>query len=121
VCELLAGSPGFCRAPVLADESYLVATTEYLALGGSGVFAPGDLGSQLIVRASLVDAVTDALAHAARCSESPELARGACRRAALAFSAAADGAGAEASCAELACIDEGAGAIRDGRIEIEAP
>lgn len=96
-CDAGVGEPGLCRAPVLPAESYELATTAYLARGGSGLMP--DLGEahQVVVRDTLAGAVLDHLRDAPACD--PAVTRG----------------------LELPCVDAAAGAARDGRIRFEAP
>jgi 5'-nucleotidase len=96
-CDAAAGEGGLCRAPVLPAESYELATTEYLAGGGSGLLPELRASAWVRVSDTLASAVLEHLRDARACS--------------LAVSQGV----------ELPCVDAGAGAARDGRIRLEAP
>jgi 5'-nucleotidase / UDP-sugar diphosphatase len=96
-CDPGLGNMGLCRAPVLASESYELATTAYLAHGGSGLLPALGAGEPVVVSDTLADAVIEHLRDAPPCA--PALSPG----------------------VELPCVDAGSGAVRDGRIVIEAP
>lgn len=112
---------GRCRTPVLATESYALATTRYLAEGGSGIFSGAEAAASLTVADSLLDAVVGRLREAPRCGEATPAVRDACKSALVESVVSATAADAELLCADLACVDAGAGAARDGRIRFEAP
>jgi len=111
---------GHCRTPVLSTESYAVSTTRYLAEGGSGIFSGAEATTTLAVADSLLDALVERLRGAPRCGMANAPVREACRNA-IVEAVGATAARAEVLCADLACVDAGAGAARDGRIRFEAP
>jgi 5'-nucleotidase / UDP-sugar diphosphatase len=96
-CDAAPGTRGRCRAPVLPAESYELATTAYLARGGSGLLPELPESRWVVVSDTLAGAVIEHLRDAPPCG-----------------SVVPDGAG-------LACVDAQAGAVRDGRIRFEAP
>jgi hypothetical protein len=95
-CDTSLGASGLCRAPVLPAESYELATTEYLASGGSGLLPVLGAG-RIAVSDTLAGAVLEHLRDAPPCDRA--LTGG----------------------VELPCVDAAAGAARDGRIRLEAP
>jgi 5'-nucleotidase/UDP-sugar diphosphatase len=103
-CDAALGQGGRCRAPVLPGESYELATTEYLARGGSGLLPGLAGGGWVTVSDTLADAVLEQLRDAPPCALPPESCDG-----------------GRAACRELPCVAAGAGAVRDGRIRFEAP
>jgi 5'-nucleotidase/UDP-sugar diphosphatase len=96
-CDAGPGERGRCRAPVLPAETYELATTAYLARGGSGLLRELGESGWVIVSDTLAGAVLEHLRDAAPCR-----------------SVVREGAG-------LPCVDAAAGAVRDGRIRFEAP
>lgn len=102
-CDAAPGNAGHCRAPVLPAESYELATTEYLARGGSGLFAAFRQDSLRVVSDTLAGAVLEHLRDAPPCDPAPE----AC--------------GGDDRCRDLPCVGPSAGGARDGRIRFEAP
>jgi 5'-nucleotidase/UDP-sugar diphosphatase len=123
--------------PVDNARSYAVATTAYLAGGGSGLFEPILLGLQRPVADALSEVFAEALRHAPVCGDRIEAGceRG-CPFAAMErgqSACAASGLGEACpsatrscervvgECRRLPCLDARAGAKRDGRIRFEAP
>jgi 5'-nucleotidase/UDP-sugar diphosphatase len=96
-CDAGLGDSGRCRAPILATESYELATTAYLARGGSGLLPELGAGETVVVSDTLAGAVLEHLRDAPPCDT------------------------ALTSGVELPCVDARAGAVRDGRIRMEAP
>jgi 5'-nucleotidase len=124
-----ADASGFCFAPLDELGTYRVATTAYLAGGGSGLFEPGSATATL-EGDSVHVAVSELLREGAPCEGAPEsrAAEDGCV-AAIAASGlgtecaaiAGDGARAHAACRRLPCVDGRSGAARDGRIRVEGP
>ena len=135
-CSARDGNPGRCFAPLEPSAVYRVATTAYLASGGSGLFEPVAAGLLFRATDSLEAALREALRGGPACAPAPgdcgtgcpaELVRRATER------CVADGradscadltslcARAVASCRYVPCIDASRGAVRDGRIRFEAP
>jgi hypothetical protein len=127
------GGVSYCIVPLAPGENYTLATTGYLADGGGGLFDPIRELDRTLVAEGVREVVTDALGESAACpptsggcdSECPAAVverieeqsiddgvaippGDACRR-------------ARALCAVLPCLDERAGALRDGRVRIERP
>jgi hypothetical protein len=82
---------------VLPTESYELATTEYLARGGSGLLPELGERAWVVVSDTLASAVLEHLRDARACDLT--VSHG----------------------VELPCVDAAAGAVRDGRIRLEAP
>jgi 5'-nucleotidase len=128
---LIAGVP---PDPV---QGYVVATTRYLAGGGSGLLEPIAPGLQQPVADGLSEVVAEALRQEAGCA--PAAGAGCKTGCPAAFlergRMACEGSGlgeacprpvlacerAEAECRRLPCLNAAAGAVRDGRIRFEAP
>jgi 5'-nucleotidase len=118
-CAESGDGEGRCLLPVLESENYEIATSAYLSEGGSGLFDAGTVGPTLSVSDSLAAAVVEALREAPRCGDGDTSALESC---ALALGrAGAEPSKSRAQCAALACIDGGAGAVRDGRIRMVRP
>jgi hypothetical protein len=132
-CGPDVGGVSYCFVPLAPGENYTLATTGYLADGGGGLFDPIRELDRTLVAEGVREVVTDALGESAACpptsggcdSECPAAVverieeqsiddgvaippGDACRR-------------ARALCAVLPCLDERAGALRDGRVRIERP
>jgi 5'-nucleotidase len=147
-CAALRGACSFepgggrCHLPVSPTRTYALATTAYLADGNGGYFDPeatrgGERRADGAVRrraarAGLREAVTESLREASPCDAEATRCEAGCPAAlserverALRESAGAlpsDGCErARAFCRTLACLDERAGALRDGRLRIERP
>jgi 5'-nucleotidase / UDP-sugar diphosphatase len=136
-CAALGGAcstAGRCFAPVVTEASYAVATTDYLAGGGSGLFEPISSGS-VRTGGDVAFAVREALRHVPACAPKTDDAAcdaGCARAAAARLAAERDGAGfgpgdeadlcarARGACAYLPCLDASA-APRDARVRFEAP
>lgn len=131
-CVLAALEAGDALVP---ERSYSVATTEYLARGGSEFFGAIDARDVWPVADTLARAVADVHRHAEPCAPPAAADCEGCaaavferweeHRKAVGFGGALDesatcGAARE-TCEWLACWDERAGAVRDGRIRFEAP
>lgn len=101
-CDAYGAVSGYCYAPLVANAPYVVATTAYLAAGGSGLFDPIPESARRTVGDRLSDAVADELRGGARCAAS-----------------LCDGA--DTACRTLPCLSAAEGARRDGRIRFEAP
>ena len=101
-CTAYDDSPGYCFAPLVATAPYVVATTAYLAAGGSGLFDAVPEFARRVVSERLSDALADELRGGAPCA--PSLCRD-----------------APATCRSLPCLSAAEGARRDGRIRFEAP
>jgi len=133
-------APGRCFAPLAAGASYRVATTAYLAAGGSGLFDAIPESARRPVSDSLSQALADELRHGAPCAAgasdaaSAEACRSGC--ASDAFRALNDACAEQGGvtfctaglceravslCRSLPCLDAARGAARDGRIRFEAP
>jgi hypothetical protein len=130
-CSSRSGAPGRCLLPVSARETLSLTTTAYLADGNGGLLDKVAEGDRELVAGGLREAVTEALHESQPCDASTDCDRG-CPAALLERSRAAlcgDGAScslspdacerARALCETLPCLDERAGAFRDGRIRIE--
>jgi 5'-nucleotidase/UDP-sugar diphosphatase len=96
-CDARPNARGRCRAPVLPAESFELATTAYLARGGSGLLPELRESEWVVVSDTLAGAVLEHLRDAPPCG-----------------SAIPEAAG-------IPCVDAAAGAVRDGRIRFEAP
>ena len=101
-CDAYGDLTGFCYAPLDARAPYVVATTAYLAAGGSGLFDAIPEFARPSVSERLSDALADELRGGDRCA--PSLCDG-----------------ADAVCRTLPCLSAAEGARRDGRIRFEAP
>jgi 5'-nucleotidase len=137
-CAPLAGACGAnarCFLPLISGASYALATTAYLAAGGSGLFEPipgssaGGEGVLAAVREGVRQAppcarTTEARACDSGCTRAyAERLRAECEQSGLgdACALAAEVCErAEQLCAHLPCIDQTL-APRDGRIRFEAP
>lgn len=116
-CETLGGACGAssagsdeplrCFAPLSNGASYRVATTAYLAAGGSGLFDAIPETALRPVSDSLSHALAEELRHGAPCAAGTGFPEPDSRVQALA--------------AALPCLDATRGAGRDGRIRFEAP
>jgi hypothetical protein len=137
-CGGFGDTTGLCFAPLALEGTYRVATTAYLAAGGSGLFevsvAPArDFGDE-----PLHVAIAELLRSGSTCdgaSERPDSALGCVEAIARRFgeACAASGLGdacsdiaadrerALAVCRHLTCLDGRLGAARDGRIRLEEP
>jgi len=135
-CSGRNGEHGVCFAPLSANATYSVATTEYLADGGSELFEPIPATARLGVSDGLSGTLADFLRGGAACPGSGAACTDGCPAALLeraAANCASDGSSsacadpeascerAVASCREVACADATRGAARDGRIRFEAP
>jgi 5'-nucleotidase / UDP-sugar diphosphatase len=132
-CGPGVGGVSRCFLPVAPGESYELSTTGYLADGGSGLFDPIRDLDRTPVAEGLRELLTEALAESAPCSPPPGDRDDACPRAlvehieehaiddGVAFPPGNAWQRAQALCAVLPCLDESAGAFRDGRIRIERP
>ncbi len=120
ICDAEPGHEGRCRAPVEPEESYVLATTEYLAEGGSGLLEPIPEVERRVVGDGLASAVLDWVKQAPACGGALDCGAP-CVRAALDAFRDGDCERARALCAALPCLDEGAGVLRDGRLRFEAP
>ena len=131
-CSSSAGRVGRCFLPVVPEESYALATTAYLADGGSGLFAPIAPADRTLAADGLREAVTEALRESEPCADVPAGCESGCPAAVLArVREDCDERGAacplpsgacervQALCRALPCLDERAGALRDGRLRIE--
>jgi 5'-nucleotidase len=133
-CSALSGACGpslggvaRCFLPLVPDRTYELATTAYLADGGSGLFERIREVDRTPVAEGLRDVSSEALGGSEPCffasgdcsvgcpagllehEEAEEVSTvGGCER-------------AERLCAVLPCLDERAGAVRDGRLRIERP
>jgi hypothetical protein len=144
-------APGRCFAPLAAGATYRVATTAYLAAGGSGLFDAVAENARRPVSDSLSQALADELRHGAPCAAgasdtapdggagasdavSTDACRSGCASDALRTlnDACAEQGGAPfcatglceravSLCRSLPCLDATRGAARDGRIRFEAP
>jgi hypothetical protein len=131
------GEGGACFAPLQSNASYAVATTEYLAAGGSGLFDPIAETALLRVNDGLNATLADFLHGGPACAPPGSACTDACPAAVIArarTACAADGTSdscagdAETWCARaveicryLPCADATRGAVRDGRVRFEAP
>jgi 5'-nucleotidase/UDP-sugar diphosphatase len=106
-CSVSFGGTGLCFAPLAAGASYRVATTAYVAAGGSGLFDAIPESARRPVSDSLSQALADELRHGAPCPPGTTIPETDARVLRLASS--------------LPCLDAGRGAVRDGRIRLEAP
>jgi 5'-nucleotidase len=136
-CRGRDGEVGACYAPLDAGATYRVATTEYLAGGGSGLFDPIPVTARTRRDEPLSGAVAELVRGEASCAKgegSADIERCAdalAERAERACSARglADGCGGAASlraraleaCRYVPCLDRALGAARDGRIRFEVP
>ena len=133
-CSGHDGVTGVCFAPLDPGAVLRVATTEYLANGGSGLFEPSLPAGRVRAADSLSAAMADFARGGAPCAASPcsagcsaDLVRradAACadeQRAEACADRTALGVRAAAVCGYLPSLDGRLGAERDGRIRIEAP
>ena len=132
-CAPAVGGVSRCFLPLAPGDSYLLATTGYLADGGGGLFEPTRELNRTLVSDGLRELVTDALAESAPCPPTPGDCDGGCPAALIehieeqsiddgvAFPPADTCERARALCAVLPCLDERAGVLRDGRVRIERP
>jgi 5'-nucleotidase/UDP-sugar diphosphatase len=137
-CEAAAcAEVSVAGVPVDSARSYAVATTAYLAGGGSGLLAPILPGLQRPVADALSEVVAEALRGAPVCGDQIEatcesgcpavlLERGqsACEASGLGEACPSAARACErvvAECRRVPCLDARAGAGRDGRIRFEAP
>ncbi|HVR20540.1 MAG TPA: 5'-nucleotidase C-terminal domain-containing protein [Polyangiaceae bacterium] len=131
-CASSSGAAGRCLLPVSPSETLSLATTAYLADGNGGLLARVAAGDRELVAGGLREVVTEALRESPACDESTDC-DGGCPATLLERSRDAlcgDGAScsllpgacerARALCKTLPCLDERAGALRDGRIRIES-
>ncbi|HEX6764272.1 MAG TPA: hypothetical protein VF103_02315, partial [Polyangiaceae bacterium] len=133
-CTGYGGALGQCLLPAVGNESYTLATTEYLADGGGRLFGRLPELDGTRTAGGLREAATEALRESEPCADvSADCASG-CAAALVARSREiCDDRGAAcprsveacaravALCRELPCLDERAGAVRDARVRIEAP
>lgn len=124
-------------APLEMERGYAVATTAYLAGGGSGLFEPIFEGLRRPVADTLSEVVGEALRRAPACREPRsggcergcpaaflERVHAACQASGLGETCPTAALACEravAACGRLPCLDAAAGAERDGRIRFEAP
>jgi len=136
-CSGRDGEGGTCFAPLEPNASYAVATTEYLAAGGSGLFDPIAETALLRVNDGLSATLADFLhggpacvAPGSACTDACPAALIARARAACATDGTADACVGDTetwctralgACRHLPCVDATRGAARDGRIRFEAP
>jgi 5'-nucleotidase len=118
-CDAAAGEVGRCRAPVLPAESYELATTAYLARGGSGLLPAVREGEWVEVSDTLASAVLEHLRDAPPCAPRAAVCSDACPAALRGARTGVSCEAAVAACRELPCVGPGAGAVRDGRIRFE--
>jgi 5'-nucleotidase len=134
-CGARDGESGVCFAPLATDAVFRVATTEYLANGGSGLFEPIPATARVRQADSLAAVTADfarggpACAAASACDEgcTADLVRRAnatCtaegRTAACTDESSLCARAAEA-CRYVPCLDGRLRAVRDGRIRMDAP
>jgi hypothetical protein len=120
--------------PLSPDETVTVATTAYLVDGGGGVFESAAPIERLLVAADLREAVTRALGESEPCEEPASACSSGCSEAFVerlsqrcaelgtacpALEAACPHA--RSLCRFVPCLDERAGALRDGRVRFERP
>jgi len=132
-CAPDMGGVSRCFLPLAPNESYTLATTGYLADGGSGLFDPIREIDRTLISEGLREVVSNVLAESAACPPAHRDCDGACPaalRAHVEEEASYDGVAvapadacrrAQTLCAVLPCLDERAGAVRDGRVRIEHP
>lgn len=143
-CGANAGGSGRCFAPLDPRGAYRVATTAYVAAGGSGLFDALPETALQPVSDSLSQALADELGHGPPCADTsadaldaaPAACASGCAADALArFRAECEALGLGAACAPavelcerartlcrtLPCVDAARGAARDGRVRFEAP
>jgi hypothetical protein len=133
-CSAHDGESGICFARLDPRSVLRVATTEYLANGGSSLFTP----ISAVGRVHIADSLSAVMAEWARTGApcGAHDCTGGCEADLLARADAAcatDGrntgcsersllcARAVETCAYLPCLDDRLGGARDGRIRIEAP
>jgi hypothetical protein len=138
-CSALGGAcsapdaTGRCFVRLSPDDTVALATTAYL-VDDSGVFESAAPLERLLVAADLREAATRALAESEPCDESPSGCSSGCPAALMtrlsersaelgsafpAFDQACERA--RGLCRFVPCLDERAGALRDGRLRIERP
>jgi 5'-nucleotidase/UDP-sugar diphosphatase len=131
-CDAVAGAVGRCFTPVVADGTYWVATTAYLADGNGRLLEPVDPSAREPVADGMRESITEALRESAHCAEAAPNVAEACTSELVARAEATLCSGActlpnpareraRALCRALPCLDERAGARRDGRIRLGAP
>lgn len=136
-CSARNDAGGTCFAPLDSNASYAVATTEYLAAGGSGLFDTVPESARLRVNDGLSATLADFLrggpacpAVAADCNDACPAALVARARTACASDGSSDGCAGDAEtwcaraldvCRYLPCADATRRAARDDRIRFEAP
>jgi len=143
-CSTNGTERGLCLLPLDPRGAYRVATTAYLAGGGSGLFDAIPAAALRPVSDSLSQALADELAHGPPCAEAtpnepvaePDACASGCAADALqrlrnecaarGLEAACTRAAtlcerARSLCRTLPCVDAARGAARDGRIRFEAP
>jgi 5'-nucleotidase len=96
-CGANPGELGFCLLPLVSDAPYELATTAYLADGNGGLFVRVSPAERAVVAPGLGEAVTELLHDGEPCDAAPAELR------------------------SVPCLDERAGARRDGRLRIERP
>jgi hypothetical protein len=138
-CAAVAGAcsapdgTGRCFAPLPTNETVTLATTAYL-VDGSGIFSSAAPLERLLVAGDLREAVTRALGESEPCADGSSDCSSGCsaalvarlsdRSAELGLARPANGAvctRARSLCRFVPCLDERAGAIRDGRVRFERP
>ena len=130
-CSSSSATAGRCLLAVSASETLSLATTAYLADGNGGLLDRVAASNRELVAGGLREAVTEALRESQACDESTDC-DGGCPATLLERSRetlCGDGVNctlppgacerARAFCKTLPCLDERAGALRDGRIRIE--
>jgi len=137
-CSAPSDGLGRCFAPLEPRAGYRVATTAYLAAGGSGLFDAIPESARRPVSDSLSQALADQVRHGEPCPAGTETNAEACASGCAADAyrylrdACAEPAAAPfcpsglceramALCRSLPCLDAARGAVRDGRIRFEAP
>jgi 5'-nucleotidase len=128
-------STGRCFVPLSRNETVTVATTAYLVDGGGGVFESAAPVERLLVAADLREVATRALGESEPCEEPASDCSSGCSEALVArlSQGCADLGSAtcpslEAACSRgrslcrfVPCLNEQAGARRDGRLRFEQP
>jgi 5'-nucleotidase len=134
-CSARDGETGVCFAPLAADAFFRVATTEYLADGGSGFFSPIPASARVRQADSLATVMAEFVRGGAACAPGNACTEGCAAELVRRANATCAQAGRAAACADqpalcrraadacryVPCLDGGLGARRDGRIRIEAP
>lgn len=116
--EGACGAAGLCLLPLEPGAIYGVATTAYLAGGGSGLFEPIPASARTAERGTLNEALVE-LVREARGQAASEGTDDGCADEAV--TRAGTPARAEAACDHLPRLDPRLGAVRDGRIRFEVP